>query len=134
MVSGLEECCDYAGQHGVFLALENHGGPTATAEGLLAFVKDVKSPWFAVNLDSGNFNTEDIYGDLAKIAPYAVNAQVKVAVRGADKQKRPSDFALLAKILRDAGYRGYVVLEFEEPGDPRVECPKFIDQIRAAFA
>jgi sugar phosphate isomerase/epimerase len=41
---------------------------------------------------------------------------------------------LLAKILRDAGYRGYVVLEFEEPGDPRVECPKFVDQIRTAFA
>jgi sugar phosphate isomerase/epimerase len=118
----------------VFLALENHGGPTATADGLLAFVKDVKSPWFAVNLDSGNFNTEDLYGDLAKIAPYAVNAQIKVAVRGADKQKRPSDFPLLAKILRDAGYRGYVVLEFEEPGDPRVECPKFVDQIRTAFA
>jgi len=134
MVSGLEECCEYAGQHGVFLALENHGGPTATAEGLLAFVKDVNSPWFAVNLDSGNFNTEDIYGDLAKIAPYAVNAQIKVAVRGADKQRRPSDFPLLAKILRDANYRGYVVLEFEEPGDPRVECPKFIEQIRAAFA
>lgn len=134
MVAGLEETCDYAGQHGVILALENHGGPTATAEGLLAFVNDVKSPWFAVNLDSGNFSTADIYGDLAKIAPYSVNAQIKVVVHGPDKKKQPSDFGRLAKILRDAGYRGYVVLEYEEPGDPRSECPKFIDQLRAAFA
>src|ERR1043166_3618449 len=51
MVSAIEECCDYAGKHGVHLALENHGGPTATAEGLLKFVRDVASPWFGVNLD-----------------------------------------------------------------------------------
>ena len=25
-VEAIEECCDYAGRHGVFLALENHGG------------------------------------------------------------------------------------------------------------
>ncbi|MFO0906340.1 MAG: sugar phosphate isomerase/epimerase family protein [Pirellulales bacterium] len=134
MVSGLEECCDYAGQHGVILALENHGGPTATASGLLAFVKDVQSPWFAVNLDSGNFNSNDIYGELAQIAPYAVNAQIKVVVSGPDKKKQPSDFGRLAKILRDVSYRGYVVLEYEEAGDPRKECPKFLEQLRAAFA
>src|SRR5687767_6368386 len=41
MVSAIEECCEYAGKHGVHLALENHGGPTATADGLLKFVRDV---------------------------------------------------------------------------------------------
>src|SRR6059058_2682350 len=44
MVSAIEECCDYAGKHGVHLALENHGGPTSTADGLLKFVHDVNSP------------------------------------------------------------------------------------------
>src|SRR5690606_23136094 len=51
MVAGLQEVCEFAGQHGVFLALENHGGPTATAEGLLKIVRDVESDWFGVNLD-----------------------------------------------------------------------------------
>lgn len=134
MVAGLEECCDYAGKHGIHLALENHGGPTATADGLLQFVKDVQSPWFAVNLDTGNFRSDDVYGDLAKVAPYAVNVQVKVVVAGTDGKKQPTDFVKLARLLRDAHYRGYIVLEFEEPGDPRVECPKFIDQLRTAFA
>lgn len=134
MVAGIEECCAYAGQHGIHLALENHGGPTATADGLLAFVRDVKSPWFGVNLDSGNFNSEDIYGDLAKVAPYALNVQVKVVVSGPDKVKKPADFAKLAKLLREAHYRGYIVLEYEEAGDPREECPKFLDQLREAFA
>ena len=133
MVAGLEECCAYAGQHGIHLALENHGGPTATADGLLSLVKDVDSPWFGVNLDTGNFHTDDIYGDLARCAPYAINVQVKVVVTGANRKKEPADFGRLAEILRGVGYRGYVVLEYEESGDPRVECPKFLDQLRDAF-
>lgn len=134
MVSAIEECCDYAGQHGVSLALENHGGPTATADGLLAFVRDVQSPWFGVNLDTGNFHSDDIYGELERVAPYALNVQVKVVVSGPDKKKQPTDYKRLAKMLRDANYRGYVVLEYEEKEDPREECPKHLDKLREAFA
>ncbi len=135
MVEGIEECCDYAGQHGVHLALENHGGPTATPAGMLALIRDVQSPWFGVNLDSGNFRSEDPYGDLAQIAPYALNVQVKVVTSDSKHQnKKPTDFPRLARILREAHYRGYIVLEYEETGDPRVESPKYIARIREAFA
>ena len=133
MVAGMEECCDYAAQKGIYLALENHGGPTATADGLLKLVRAVKSPWFGVNLDSGNFHSDDPYAELAAIAPYALNAQVKVVTSGPDKKKVPTDYAKIAKILRDAAYRGYVVLEYEEAGDPREECPKHLDQLRKAL-
>lgn len=132
-VEGIEECCEYAGEHGVTLALENHGGLTATADGLLKLVNDVQSPWFGVNVDSGNFHTEKPYDDLAKIAPYAVNVQIKVVIHAANSEKEPADFKRLAKIMVDAGYRGYIVLEYEEKPDPRTECPKFVDQMRAAF-
>ena len=132
-VEGMEECCDYAGKRGIHLALENHGGLTATATGMLKLVKDVQSPWFGVNFDSGNFRGEDVYAELAEIAPYAINAQIKVVVSPRGQKKRPADFELLAKILGDSGYRGYIVLEYEESGDPREECPKYIGQIREAF-
>ncbi|MEQ8785502.1 MAG: sugar phosphate isomerase/epimerase family protein [Pirellulaceae bacterium] len=133
MVEGMQECCDYAGKHGVFLALENHGGPTATPDGLLSLVHAVKSPWFGVNLDSGNFHTEDPYADLARIAPYAVNAQIKVVVDRAGA-KEPADYARMAEILRAADYRGYIVLEYEEQGDVRSECKKHLQSLREAFA
>jgi sugar phosphate isomerase/epimerase len=133
-VEAIEECCAHAGKYGVFLALENHGGLTAEVDGMLAIVRDVKSPWFGVNMDTGNFNSADVYGDLAKLAPYSLNVQVKVAIHPAGQPRQPSDFARLAKILRTAGYRGYIVLEFEESGDPRTECKKYIEQIREAFA
>jgi len=129
MVSAIEECCDYAGKRGVYLALENHGGPTATADGLLKFVHDVDSPWFGVNLDGGNFRGDDPYAELARIAPYAVNAQIKAKVGG-----KPADFKRLAKVMRDAKYRGYIVLEYEEPGNVREQCPRVMNEIRDAFA
>jgi sugar phosphate isomerase/epimerase len=133
MVAAIEECCAYAGEKGVHLALENHGGPTSDAAGLLQFVRDVKSPWFGVNLDTGNFHSDDIYGEIEQVAPYALNVQVKVVTIGPDKVKKSADFARLAKILRGVGYRGYIVLEYEEAGDPREECPKFLREIKTAF-
>ena len=133
-IAAIEECCDYASKYGVFLALENHGGIVAEADGVLAIARAVKNPWFGVNLDSGNFHTADVYGDLAKIAPYAINVQVKIAIHPAGKSNEPSDFKRLAQILKTAGYRGYIALEYEGRGDPRQDCPKYIDQIRAAFA
>ncbi len=134
MVDGISECCDYAGQHGIILALENHGGPTATADGLLAIVRDVKSPWFGVNFDSGNFHSSDPYAELARIAPYAVNVQVKTSVEPAGQSKQPSDYNRVAKIVRNAGYRGYIVLEFEDDEDPREACPRELNKLCEAFA
>ncbi len=133
MVEGLEECCDYAGRHGVHLALENHGGPTATVEGLLSIVRDVKSPWFGVNLDTGNFRDKDPYAAIKQAAPYAVNVQVKVSIPGPDGKSQPADFDLLAQILADSGYRGYIVLEYEEAGDVRAECRKYTKKLEQAF-
>ncbi|HEV3343717.1 MAG TPA: sugar phosphate isomerase/epimerase family protein [Pirellulales bacterium] len=133
-VEAIEHCCQYAGQHGVFLALENHGGLTTAVEGLLRLINDVKSEWFGVNLDTGNFHSADPYADLARIAPYAVNVQVKVSMNPGGGQKEPADYRRLAKILRDSRYRGYIVLEYEEKEDPREACPRQIDELRQAFA
>jgi hypothetical protein len=40
----------------------------------------------------------------------------------------------IAKIIRDAGYRGYISLEFEGKEDPRTAVPKSLDVLRRAFA
>jgi sugar phosphate isomerase/epimerase len=132
-VSAIEECCQYAGEHGVFLALENHGGLTETAAGLLSLVRDVQSPWFGVNLDTGNFHSADPYAELAQLAPYAINVQVKVSMHPAGGARARADFSRLAQIVNQAGYRGYIVLEFEENEPPRDACRRYVDEMRAAF-
>lgn len=130
-IDGIDQSLEYAAQKGVFLGLENHGGITATPEAMLRIVEGVKdSPWFGVNFDSGNFRTDDPYRDLAKIAPYTVNAQIKVAVRPNGGKKEPADFERIIGILRDAGYRGYLVLEYEESEDPFEAIPRHLERLR----
>lgn len=126
-----QECLDYAATKGVFLGLENHGGIVAEPANLIQMVNAVKSPWAGINFDSGNFRTEDPYADLAKIAPYAINVQLKMEIKrkGSDKNE-PSDIARVVKILKDANYQGWFTLEWEMNTDPFVEVPKALDLIR----
>src|SRR5258708_8444463 len=99
--AGINESLDYAAKKGVCLALENHGGITATPVQMLRIIEQVKeSPWFGVNLDGGNFRTADPYSDLAKIAPYAINAQLKTDLSPGGKRE-DTDLARLVTILAD---------------------------------
>ena len=132
-IDGLKEVSEYAGERGVLLALENHGGITAKADQLLALVRGVDSPWLGVNLDTGNFH-EDVYESLEKAAPYAVAVQVKVEVKESGGEAREMDFPRLVRILRQAGYRGYVALEYEARPDPRTAVPRYLSKLREAIA
>ncbi|NNJ26624.1 sugar phosphate isomerase/epimerase family protein [Alienimonas chondri] len=132
--AGINDCLMYAAKKGVHLALENHGGITATPKQMLSIIEQVDdSPYFGVNFDSGNFRTDDPYRDLAAIAPYAINAQIKVAVHPDGKSKEEADLKRIVGILGDAGYRGWLVLEYEEGGDVKTEAAKWIDKLRAAI-
>src|SRR5439155_6143931 len=104
VIAAIQEACDHAAKLGVYLALENHGGITATSEQMLAIVKAVKHDWFGVNLDTGNFHTEDPYADLAAIAPYAVVVQIKTEIKRANKPKEDADLKKKLDILRAVNY------------------------------
>jgi len=133
-ISAIEECCDYAGGKGIFLGLENHGGIVSTAEEILEIVRAVKSPWLGINLDTGNFHTDDPYADLIKIAPYAVNVQLKGEIQPRGKAAEPADLSRLVRILRDANYQGYVALEYESKEDPWTAVPRLLEQMKKLFA
>src|SRR5438093_272895 len=133
-ISAIEECCDYAGGKGIFLGLENHGGIVSTAEEILEIVRAVKSPWLGINLDTGNFRTDDPYADLEQIAPYAVNVQMKGEVQPRGKAVEPADLPRLVKILRDADYQGYVALEYESKEDPWTAVPRLLKRMKELFA
>ena len=133
-IEAMEECCEYAGAKGIFLGLENHGGLVAEPAGMLEILEGVKSPWLGVNLDTGNFHTDDPYRDLAKVAPWAVNVQVKVEMRprGA-KKKSPANLERVVAILREVNYQGFVVLEYEAKEDPMTAIPHHLENLRSAI-
>lgn len=131
-IAALEECGELAGKAGIFLGIENHGGIVAEADDLVDILRAVKSPWVGINLDTGNYHTDDPYGDLAKIAPWAVNVQYKgyVQPRG-QREKQPDNAARVFKILRDANYQGFVALEYELPEDPLEHVPTMLDAMKS---
>ena len=127
-----EECLELAGEKGIFLGLENHGGIVSEADALVRIMKAVDSPWAGINLDSGNFHTTDPYGDLAKIAPYAVNVQMKVSLKRKNaKEKEPIDLPRLLKILRTVNYQGWFTLEYEEEQDAEKAVPGILTEMAA---
>lgn len=129
-IRGIEACLPHAAEMGVILALENHGGITATPETMLKIVNGVSpSPYFGINFDGGNFRTSDPYADLEKIAPYAVNAQLKVDMHP-DGKTVPADFGRVIEILKSARYRGYIVLEYEGKEPVDVAVPKHLAELR----
>jgi len=129
-IDGINQSLEYAATKGVCLALENHGGITGTSEQLLKIVEGVKpSPWFGVNFDGGNFRTADPYADLARIAPYTINAQIKVEVAPGGKTEL-ADLGRVVRILKDANYRGFLVLEYEAKEDPLEAVPGYLKKLR----
>ena len=129
------ECLALAAEKGVFLGLENHGGIVAEADALVRLVRAADSKWAGVNLDSGNFKTAEPYADLEKIAPYAVNVQLKMMFqkKGAEK-KEETDIPRVLDILRKANYQGWFTLEYEEEENPHEEVPRILSRLKPLLA
>ena len=128
-VRNLSKACKRAGEKGIILALENHDF-LMDSRRLQAIVKRVDSPWFAVNLDSGNFIDKDGYEAFERTAPYAATVQLKVELRDESGKKVPADMNRLIGILKKANYRGYVVLEYEANEDPFTAIPRHLKELR----
>ena len=92
-------------------------------------MREVKSEWFGVNWDSGNFRSADPYAELALAAPYAVTVQIKTQV-GSPQGPREADLPRVIGILKTAGYRGFVALEYEGEQDPKEAVPRSLDTLR----
>ena len=124
VVTNLNAILPYAAEKGVILGIENHDSMT-NMDNLLELIGRIDSPWLGVTWDSANVApTEDPYAELARIAPYAVNAQLKVMTK-VNGEKVEADLPRLVQILQEADYSGQLVLEYEEREDPFTGIPKF---------
>lgn len=131
-IESIQRCLPKAEQCGVMLALENHWGLSRTPEGLLRILTAIESPWLGALMDTGNF-LEDPYDKLAMIAPRTVYVQAKTYYGGGEWYTLELDYKRIAKILRQAGYTGYVTLEFEGKEEPDTAVPKSLAMLREAF-
>ncbi len=112
VIECLLECLDFAEERGVMLALENHGGVVQRPDGILEIIRRIRSPWLGVKLDTGNFDSDSPYEDLARCMDYTVSVHVKTEVRRSGVLE-PVDYGHLVSLLTAHGYRGYINLEYE---------------------
>lgn len=131
-IDAIEQCLPRAEQLGVMMGLENHWGLTRTSDGLLRILNAIDSPWLGGLLDTGNF-LEDPYDDLERVAPQAVFVQAKTYYGDGEWYTLDLDYPRIAGILHQAGYQGFVSLEFEGKEDPLTGVPKSIAMLRDAF-
>ncbi len=132
VIGSIEKLLPRAEECGVTLGLENHWGLGRTAAGVLRIVDAIRSPWLKVTLDTGNF-LEDMYPQMERMAPHAVLVQAKTYFGGGEWYTLEIDYDRVAEILRKAGFRGYVSLEFEGKENPETGVRRSLEVLRKAF-
>ena len=132
IIDSFEKLVPEAEKRGVIMGLENHWGLGTTPEGVLKVVEAVNSPWLQVTLDTGNF-LEDPYDRLKQLAPRTVLLQAKTYHGGGLWYSLDLDYARIATIMRESGYRGYISLEMEGKEDPLTAVPKSLAMLRSHF-
>lgn len=157
VVPAIREVSDYAQSHGIRTSLENHGfymQPSRTVEKLLLAVAH---PNFALTMDMGNFLcvNEDPVAAVRRLAKYAIMVHAKdfhvrprrtipatgwfatptsIALRGAIAGHGVIDIPAQLKLLKKAGYDGYLSLEFEGMEEPTLAVRLGLDYLRRELA
>lgn len=117
----IERCADsfgrlteYAAKSKINVIIENHGGLSSHPESLIKVMKIVNSPYFGTLPDFGNFPKEvDKYDAVRQMMPYAKAVSAKCYDFDAEGNETRIDFQKMMKIVTDAGYNGYVGIEYE---------------------
>jgi L-ribulose-5-phosphate 3-epimerase len=145
-VGAVAEACgmltDYGAKNRISIICENHGGPSSDPNALIALMKAVDKPGFGTLPDFGNFDKAngeykiDIYDAIARMMPYAKGASAKSYDFDSSGKETKLDFARILKIVTDAGYHGFVGIEYEGGRLPEPEgiraTKKLLEELRGS--
>lgn len=120
---GLNQLADYCKKLNLNVIVENHGGLSSNGAWLSGVMKLADNPRVGTLPDFGNFviNKEtgeeyDKYKGVEELMPFAKAVSAKT-FRFDDKGNEPDiDFYRIMKTVVDAGYNGYVGVEYEGDG------------------
>jgi L-ribulose-5-phosphate 3-epimerase len=122
-VGPVSEACgkltEYGAGNKISIICENHGGPSSDPDSMLALMKAVNKPGFGTLPDFGNFPQEggkykiDVYDAIARMMPFAKGVSAKSYDFDSSGKETKLDYARILKIVTDAGYHGFVGIEYE---------------------
>jgi sugar phosphate isomerase/epimerase len=115
---GLRRLTEFADNRGINVLVENHGGLSSNGAWLASVMKTVDHVRCGTLPDFGNFNTGaggvyDRYRGVEELMPFAKAVSAKSHDFDEAGNERDKDFLRLMRIVLDAGYRGYVGIEYE---------------------
>jgi sugar phosphate isomerase/epimerase len=106
--------CEYADASGIDVLLENHWGASSDAAWLMQLVARVAHPRIGTLPDFGNFPPEvDRYDAVRLMMPAARAVSAKCYDFDGEGNETTIDFGRMVRIVRDAGYDGWVGIEYE---------------------
>lgn len=108
------DLCGFAKGFNISVIIENHGGISSNPDVVVALMKAVNVPNFGTLPDFGNFPKEiDRYEAVRKLMPYARGVSFKCYDFGPDGRETTIDLDRMMKVVLDAGYHGWVGIEYE---------------------
>lgn len=114
---GLARLTEFAEPFNLNVIVENHGGLSSNAEWLVSVMKMVDHPHCGALPDFGNFKVSptewfDRYKGVELLMPFAKAVSAKTHYF-ADGREVYTDYEKMMQIVVDAGYHGYVGIEWE---------------------
>ena len=110
---GLARVAAFAAPRGLNVIVENHGGLSSNGKWLAAVISDVGRDNCGTLPDFGNFRDYDRYLGVKETMPFAKAVSAKSHDFDDKGNEIHTDFLKMMKIVLDAGYHGYVGIEYE---------------------
>jgi sugar phosphate isomerase/epimerase len=134
-VDSLGRLGEFAGSMKINIVVENHGGVTSNGEWLADVVRQVARENVGTLPDFGNFcishpwgttqdGCEDLYDryqGVAELLPFAKGVSAKTYDFDANGEQPLMDYKRLIGLVKAAGYKGYIGIEFEGNTQPEDE-------------
>jgi sugar phosphate isomerase/epimerase len=110
---GLRKLCEAADPFGINVIVENHGGLSSHGDWLAGVMRRVDHPRVGTLPDFGNFYEYDRYQGVTEMMPFAKAVSAKSHDFDAAGNETTKDYRRLLKIVLDAGFRGWIGIEYE---------------------
>ncbi|MEM8999010.1 MAG: sugar phosphate isomerase/epimerase family protein [Bacteroidota bacterium] len=127
-IDGLTQLATYAKDKNINVIVENHGGLSSNGAMLAAIMKAVNLPNCGTLPDFGNFCVKredgsyyeskcleayDMYQGVTELMPHAKAVSAKSYNFDEQGLETKIDYARMLQIVKDAGYTGYIGVEYE---------------------
>lgn len=146
---GLRRLTEIGAAMDLNVIVENHGGLSSNGEWLAGVMKKVDHPRCGTLPDFGNFCFDwsraddpdawyDRYKGVREMMPYAKAVSAKSRAFDDNGEETQTDFRKMMKIVADAGYKGWVGIEWEggeiSEHDGIMKTKRLLERVRSEMA